>query len=141
MPRRNAAQQLISRNVRSQGAGLGRLPGGITTTVGVRNNGKSMPDQTHEQKIAALLEQETAVRLWLEQKRGLEKDRQGRTLIRGLTIEETEEFLRLSRIVQSHETGLIRADQKAKSERYAELKDKLESALQEETIESLSSWG
>jgi hypothetical protein len=100
-----------------------------------------MPDQTHEQKIAALLEQETAVRLWLEQKRGLEKDRQGRTLIRGLTIEETEEFLRLSRIVQSHETGLIRADQKAKSERYAELKDKLESALQEETIESLSSWG
>jgi hypothetical protein len=100
-----------------------------------------MPHPAHEQEIAALLEQATALRLWLEQIRGLTKDSHGRTIIRGLSIGETGEFLRLGPIVQSHDSGLPRADLEQARARYAELKDRLDEALQGDAIESLSSWG
>jgi hypothetical protein len=93
-----------------------------------------------DQKIAALLEQETALRNWLEKIRALTRDARG-TLIVGLTPEETEEFLRLSPRVQAHESGMTSADFAAASARYAELKATIEAALQDDAIESLSSWG
>ena len=96
---------------------------------------------SYEQKITALLEQETALRLWLEQKRALTRDSQGGTVIVGLSPEEAEEFLRLSRLVQTRDAGMTGADFKAVTERHAALKAILEEALQEDAIESLSSWG
>ncbi|KIZ44957.1 MULTISPECIES: hypothetical protein [Rhodopseudomonas] len=96
---------------------------------------------SYEQKITALLEQETPMRLWLEQKRALTRDSAGGTVIIGLSAEETEEFLRLSRLVQSRDAGITAADARAISDRHAALKARLEEALQEDAIESLSSWG
>jgi hypothetical protein len=94
-----------------------------------------------DQKIAALLEQETALRHWLEQIRALTKDGRGCTVIAGLSPAETEEFLRLSPRVQAHDSGMSSADFRAASARYAELKAAMEDALQEDAIESLSDWG
>lgn len=96
---------------------------------------------TLDQKIIGLLEQETALRQWLEQMRALIKDARGVTVIAGLTPEETEEFLRLNPRVQSYGNGMTAADFKAASERHAELKDKIDAALQDNAIESLSDWG
>jgi len=96
---------------------------------------------TLDQKIIGLLEQETALRQWLEQMRALAKDERGVTVIAGLTPEETEEFLRLNPRVQSYGNGMTAADFKAASERHAGLKDKIETALQDTAIESLSDWG
>jgi len=94
-----------------------------------------------EQKITALLEQDTAMRLWLEKMRALTKDGRGCTVIVGLTPDETEEFLRLSPLVQARDPGMTGADVSAARDRHAALKARLEEALQEDAIESLSSWG
>ncbi|ABE40907.1 conserved hypothetical protein [Rhodopseudomonas palustris BisB5] len=96
---------------------------------------------TLEQKIIGLLEQETALRQWLEQMRALIKDARGATLIAGLTAEETEEFLRLDPRVRSHRGGMTDAELEAASERHSELKHKIDAALQDNVIESLSDWG
>jgi hypothetical protein len=101
-----------------------------------------MPLQGIEQKVAALLEQESSVKHWLEQIRALDKDAQGRHIVvRGLTMDETEEFLRLRPLVQSADAGLTCVDLAAAKERYAALRAKIDTALQDEAIEGLSSWG
>lgn len=99
-----------------------------------------MPYQGSEQRVAALLEQESSVKEWLEKIRALDKDAAGHIVVRGLTMAETEEFLRLRPLVQSPDSGLTHAELAIAKERYAELRAKLESALQDEAIESLSSW-
>jgi len=96
---------------------------------------------TREQTITALLEQETALRHWLEQIGALTKDGHGGTVIVGLSSEETEEFLRLTPRVQAYESGMTGTEFKAASARHAELKAQLESALQDNAIEGLSGWG
>jgi DNA-binding GntR family transcriptional regulator len=100
-----------------------------------------MPHQGSEQKVAALLEQECSVKQWLEQIRALDKDANGHIVVRGLSMDETEELLRLRPLVQSPDAGLTRVDLAAARERYAELRAKLDTALQDEAIEGLSSWG
>ena len=100
-----------------------------------------MPNLGPEQKVAALLEQESSVKQWLEQMRALDKDANGHIVVRGLSLEEAEEFLRLRPVVQSTDAGLTRVDLAAAKERYAELRAKLDAALQDEAIEGLSSWG
>lgn len=96
---------------------------------------------TIDQKINALLEQETSLRHWLEQIRALTKDARGATVIAGLTQKETEEFLLLSPLVRAHDSGMTSDDAAAARARHAELKAKLENALQDNAIESLSGWG
>ncbi|MFZ5737505.1 MAG: hypothetical protein ACOY6K_11550 [Pseudomonadota bacterium] len=96
---------------------------------------------TIDQKINALLEQETSLRQWLEQIRALTKDARGATVIAGLTQKETEDFLLLSPLVRAHDSGMTSGDAAAARARHAELKAKLENALQDNAIESLSGWG
>jgi hypothetical protein len=96
---------------------------------------------TIDQKIIALLEQETALRHWLENIRALTKDARGVTVIAGLTQKETEEFLLLSPLVRAHDSGMTSDNTAAARARHAELKAKLESALQDNAIEGLSGWG
>jgi hypothetical protein len=95
---------------------------------------------TREQTITALLEQDTSLRPWLEQMRALTKDGHGGTLIAGLTGEETEEFLRLNSRVQAYESGMTGPEFQAARERHAELRGRIEDALQDNAIESLSGW-
>jgi len=96
---------------------------------------------TLDQKITALLDQETALRHWLEQIRALTKDARGVTVIAGLTQKETEEFLLLSPLVRAYDSGMTVDTAASARARHAELKAKLESALQDNAIESLSGWG
>ena len=96
---------------------------------------------TLEQTIAALLKQEPALQQWLEKTRALTKDGHGGTVIAGLSAAETEEFLRLSPKVQAHDAGMTSAAIGAAKERYAELREKLDAALQDNVIEGLSGWG
>ncbi|WBU31449.1 hypothetical protein OOZ54_08100 [Rhodopseudomonas palustris] len=96
---------------------------------------------TIDQKINALLEQETSLRQWLEQIRALTKDARGATVIAGLTQKETEEFLLLSPLVRAFDSGMTADHAAAARARHAELKAKLEGALQDNAIESLSGWG
>jgi hypothetical protein len=96
---------------------------------------------TLNQTIIGLLDQETALRQWLEQMRALAKDARGVTVVAGLTPAETEEFLRLDPRIRSHRGGMGEAEFQAASERHAELKGKIDAALQDDAIESLSDWG
>ncbi|MGP9810395.1 hypothetical protein ACTZWT_02665 [Rhodopseudomonas sp. NSM] len=96
---------------------------------------------TLEQKIIGLLEQETALRQWLEQMRALIKDARGVTVIAGLSPAETEEFLRLDPQIRSHRGAMSDAEFESARHRHAELKDKIDTALQDDAIESLSDWG
>lgn len=95
---------------------------------------------TLEQTIAALLKQEPALQQWLEQVRALTKDGHGGTVIAGLSAGETEEFLRLSPKVQARDSGMTSAAVAVAKERYAELREKLDAALQDNAIEGLSGW-
>lgn len=96
---------------------------------------------TLEQTINALLEQEPALRQWLEQMRALIRDTRGVTAIAGLTPVETEEFLRLDPRLRAHRGAMTVAEFEAASARHADLKSRIEAALQDDAIESLSDWG
>jgi hypothetical protein len=62
----------------------------------------------------------------------------GTTVIRGLTQDETEEFLRLSPIIGHLDAGEHRTD--FTTVRYLYLRGRLEMALQEDAVEGLTFW-
>ncbi|PYE99997.1 hypothetical protein BJ122_13217 [Rhodopseudomonas faecalis] len=100
-----------------------------------------MPHQGAEQRVAALLEQESSIKQWLDQIGALGRDHRGHIVVRGLSVEEAEEFLRLRPLVQAPDSGLTQPGLAQATERYGALRSKLEAALQEEAIARLSSWG
>jgi hypothetical protein len=100
-----------------------------------------MPHQGVELRVAALLEQESSVKQWLDQIGALGRDHHGHIVVRGLSVDEAEEFLRLRPVVQAPDSGLTQPGRAHAAERYAALRAKLESALQEDAIARLSTWG
>ena len=96
---------------------------------------------TLEPTLNALLEQEPALRQWLEQMRALSRDARGVTAIAGLTPAETEEFLRLDPRMRAHRGAMTADELDTASARHAELKNRIDAALQDDAIESLSDWG
>ncbi len=65
-----------------------------------------MPHQGVEQRVAALLEQESSIKQWLNQIGALGRDHLGHIVVRGLSVDEAEEFLRLRPLVQAPDSGL-----------------------------------
>lgn len=96
----------------------------------------------YESRIAALFEADTTYfKLWLEKTRGLAKDGKGRTVILGLSAEETEEFLTLLPIVWADDGPSGGRWASAHQKRYRELRAKHDKARGREAVENLAFWG
>ncbi|HEY8213391.1 MAG TPA: hypothetical protein VIG36_04575 [Methylocystis sp.] len=96
-----------------------------------------MTDDEHETRVALLLEKEPRLKSWLDSMRSIVKDRQGVTVVLGLTPAETEEFLLLNPIVNYQENGRLEPEFKAASARYWELHKKHDCALKKDAMENL----
>ncbi len=98
-------------------------------------------DDEYEARIADLLARESILKLWLDQMRSFAKDANGRTVILGLTAEETEEFIRLNPVVHADDDDHPHdAAYKAARERYYALREKHDIARSKDAAENLAFW-
>jgi hypothetical protein len=95
-----------------------------------------MPDDAYEARIGALLDNDPPAAAWLGRMRSFAKDMNGLTIILGLSPEETEEFLRLGKIVGLHmPNGDPEFDRQ--EERFHALLDRHNAARQRDALENL----
>lgn len=96
--------------------------------------------EEHEARVRALLEQEGALRSWLEAMRGVVKDGEGRTVILGLSADETIEFLNLHGPVIYDKSNRSAQDQRRQRDRYFVLREKHDDARRRDAAENSAFW-
>lgn len=104
-----------------------------------------MDSKDRENRVAELLRKDPVIATWLEGMRATAQDAKGRTIVLGLTAEETEEFLRLNLTVNRDvllgaEGKRIDPEIEQKRARYSALKEKLDDAISQDAAENLSFW-
>ena len=93
----------------------------------------------YESRIAALFAADTTyLKSWLEGMRGLAKDGKGRTVILGLSAEETEEFLTLHPMVWADDGPSTGPRSGAHQKRHHELRAKHDKARGRDAVENLT---
>lgn len=94
----------------------------------------------HEVELAETRQRAGLLWSYLETMRGFAIDAQGRTIVLGLSADETLEFLRLDPIVNSEAHGGEVCEHEAAEERYYALREKHDAARGADAVENLKFW-